>query len=199
MVILRRLTVFLCLLTLAIEPSLAQVVATRQSAAPGPKPRKCPDTPIRTIDNKVIRISQYHGKVVMIVLFLTSCQDCLGMLQLMQKLQTDYASRGLQVVAVSLDESSANLLPYQQRYRFPFPMGHLEVNGASELTGVKKDKGVIVPVIMFVDWMGNIRFQYQGNDNFLKDPEKNLRGVATGLLKQAAAGEGPKYETRPAK
>ena len=192
MVTFRRFAVFLCLISL----SFAQQATP--TAAPPVKLRKCPDTPIRGLDNKIIKVSQYRGKVVMIVMFLTSCQDCTLTLQLMQKMQNDYAARGLQVIGVSLDESSANLLPYQQRYHFPFPLGHLETDGASQLSGVAKTKGVKVPVIMFVDWMGNVRFQYQGDDKIFNEPEKNLRGIASALLRQAALKQGPQYETRPA-
>ena len=192
MAMFRPLAVFLCLVSL----SFAQQATP--TAAPPVKLRKCPDTPIRGLDNKIIKISQYRGKVVMIVMFLTSCPDCTLTLQLMQKMQNDYAARGLQIVGVSLDESSANLLPYAQRYHFPFPLGHLDTAGASQLSGVAKTAGVKVPVIMFVDWMGNVRFQYQGDDRIFADGEKNMRGIATALLKQAALKQGPQYETRPA-
>ncbi len=186
MVMFRRFLVLFCLVSLGFAQS------------PAPKRRKCPDTIIRTVDAKPIKISQYRGKVVMVVMFLTSCSDCAQALQLIQKIQNDYASQGLQVVGVSLDESAANLLPFRQRYRFTFPLGHLDKAGAIELAGLAKDAHPYVPLIMFVDWMGNVRFQYEGNSQFLKDPDKNLRAVALGLLKQAAAKEGPHYETRPA-
>ncbi|HVO98820.1 MAG TPA: TlpA disulfide reductase family protein [Bryobacteraceae bacterium] len=181
----RRLLVLVCLVSFCF-------------AQPAPKRRRCPDTIIRTVDAKPIKISQYRGKVVLIVMFLTSCDDCAQALKLIQKIQNDYASQGLQVVGVSLDESSANLLPFQQRYRFTFPLGHLDKAGAIELAALSKDAHPYVPLVMFVDWMGNVRFQYQGNDPFLRDPDKNLRAIATGLLKQAAAKEGPQYETKPA-
>lgn len=186
MVTLRRFAVFLCLASLCLA----------QQAAP--KRRKCPDTIIRTVDAKPIKISQYRGKVVMVVMFLTSCGDCAQALQLIQKIQDDYASQGLQVLGVSLDESAANLLPFRQRYRFTFPLGHLEKAGAIELAGLAKDAHPYVPLIMFVDWQGYVRFQYQGNDQFFKDPDRNLRAITTGLLKQATAKQGPQYETRPA-
>jgi peroxiredoxin len=184
MVNFRRLLVFLCLLSLCFAQ---------------PKPRKCPDTPIRTADSKVIKVSQYRGKVVMVVMFLTSCQECVVMLQFSEKLQKEYASRGFQVLAISLDESSANLLPFQQRYRFSFPLGHVEKEGAIELAALKKDAHPLVPLVMFIDWMGNVRFKYEGgNDPIFQQGEKGIRGIATGLLNQAAAKEGPQYKSAPA-
>jgi len=188
----RRFLVCFCLLSLCLAP---QAGAQNQP----PKPKKCPNTMILTVDGKQLHVSQYRGKVVMLVMFLTSCHDCLQTLQLMQKFQNDYAARGLQVLAISLDESSANLLPYQQRYRFPFPMGHLDKAGAIELASLAKDAHPFVPLVMFVDWMGNVRFKYEGNDPIFRDADKNLRAIATGLLQQAAEKKGPQYNTAPAK
>jgi peroxiredoxin len=190
MVTFRRFAAFLCLLSLGFA---------QQPQQPA-KPRPCPDTPIRTVDSKVIKISQYRGKTVMIVMFLTSCADCLATLQVMDKFQKELGPHGFQVVAVSLDESSANLLPYAQRYRFGFPLGHLEKEGAIQLAGLAKDAHPIVPLIMFVDWMGNVRFQYFGDNKVLAgaDAEKNLHGIANGLIRQADAKQGPQYQTKPA-
>ena len=161
-------------------------------------PRPCADFPIKTIDGKTIRISKYHGKVVMIVMFLTTCNDCLATLQLLGRLQNEMGPRGLQVIAVSLDENAAVVTPFAERYRFPFPVGHLDKEGAIELGNMKKESHPFVPYLMFVDWMGNIRFQYQGNDQMWGKGEQNIRGIATGLLRQAAEKTGPVYKTKPA-
>jgi peroxiredoxin len=185
MAIFRRLVVFLGLLSICF-------------AQQPPAPRKCPDVPIRTSDGKTIRISQYRDKVVMIVMFSTVCDHCLDTLQFMARLQNEMAARGLQIVAISLDDSAAAVAPFAERYRFPFPVGHLTPDPALQLINMKKDAHPIVPFLMFVDWMGNVRFQYQGNDPVFANGEKDIRGIATGLLRQAAEKKGPTYQTKPA-
>ncbi len=183
MVIFRRLLVFLCLFSICFAQ---------------PHPRKCADVPIKTSDGKTIHISQYHGKVVMIVMFLTDCKDCLATLQFMGRLQNEMAPRGLQIVAVSLDDNAANVAPFAQRYRFPFPVGHLTPDPAIELAHLAKDAHPIVPLLIYVDWMGNVRFQYEGNATIFNQGEKDIRGIATGLLRQAAEKKGPTYQAAPA-
>lgn len=183
MVIFRRLLIFLCLLSI----SFAQ-----------PHPRKCADVPIKTTDGKTIHISQYHGKVVLIVMFSTTCGHCLETLQFMARLQNEMAARGLQIVAISIDDSAANVGPFADRYRFPFPMGYLTPDPALQLVNMKKGSRPIVPLLIFVDWMGNVRFQYEGNASIFNQGEKDIRGIATGLLRQAAEKSGPVYQTKPA-
>jgi peroxiredoxin len=183
MVIFRRLLVFLCLFS---------VVFAQHT------PRKCADIAIHTTDHKVIHISQYHGKVVMFVMFLTSCDECLTTMQFMGRLQNEMGPRGLQIVGLSLDESAALVALYAQRYRFPFPLAHLEKDEALQIADLNKTAHPIVPYIIFVDWMGQVRFQYAGNDPVVAAGEKNIRAVADGLLHQAAEKKGAQYETKPA-
>jgi peroxiredoxin len=170
MVTLRRLGVFLCLLSACFAQHL---------------PRRCADVPIPLSDGKTIHITQYHGKVVMIAMMLTDCSDCHAALNYMAKLQHDLGPRGFRALAISIDPDRALAKPYAERYRFPFPIGSLDQSGAIKLMDLRADARPWVPYIMFVDWEGNVRFQYAGNDPVFKDAEKNMHAIADGLLRQA--------------
>jgi peroxiredoxin len=183
MVTFRHLGAFLCLMSACFAQHI---------------PRKCADIPIPTYDGKTIHISQYHGKVVLIALMQTTCPDCHATLGFMSKLQHDYGPRGFQAVAIAIDDNRALVKPYGERYRFPFPVGSLDPTGALKLMDLKPTARPIVPYLMFVDWEGNVRFQYAGNDPVFNEAERNIRAVADGLLRQAVEKTGPKYETRPA-
>ena len=183
MVTFRRLVVLLCLCSL----SFAQHT-----------PRKCADIPIPASDKKIIRVSQYRGKVVMFCLFLTDCPECHQMLDLLGKFQQDMGPRGFQAVAIALDESEAAVKPFAERYRFPFPVGHLDKDPAIKFLDLNATAHPTVPYIMFVDWEGNVRFQYPGNAPVMNEAGKNLHQIADGLLRQAAEKKGPEYKTVPA-
>lgn len=183
MVIFRRLLVLLCLVSLCFAQKT---------------PRKCADIPIVTSDGKTIHIPQYKGKVVMIEFMLVDCPECYQTLQFMGKLQKDYGPRGFQAVGISLDENVAVVKPFAERYRFPFPIGHLDKDPAIKFIDLKESGHPTVPYIMFVDWMGNVRFQYPGDAPIFTAAEKNLAQIADGLLRQAAEKKGPQYETKPA-
>jgi thiol-disulfide isomerase/thioredoxin len=183
MLISRRLLVFLCLIPLCFAQRT---------------PRKCADVPIVTSDGKTIKIPQYAGKVVMIEIMLTDCPPCLETLQFMAKLQKDYAARGFQAVAIALDPDGAVVKPFAERYRFPFPVGHLDKDPAIKFLDLNQTAHPVVPYIMFVDWQGSVRFQYPADAPIFNSAEKNFAQIADGLLRQAAEKKGPQYETRPA-
>ena len=183
MVTFRRLPVFLCLLSVCFAQRT---------------PRKVADVPIVTSDGKTIHASQYQGKVLMIEMMLTDCPDCLQTMQFMAKLQKEYAPRGFQAIGIALDPNAAAVKPFAERYRFPFPVGHLDQEPAIKFLDLKETGHPVVPYILFVDWMGNVRFQYPADAPIFNSAEKNLRQIADGLLRQAAEKKGPEYKTVPA-
>jgi peroxiredoxin len=183
MVMLRRLLFSVCL----ISACFAQRT-----------PRAIADVPIITSDGKTIRIPQYHGKVVMIEMMLVDCPECLQTMQFLAKLQKDFGPRGFQAVAISLDSNPAGVKPFAERYRFPYPVGHLDAAPAIKFLDLKETGHPMCPYILFVDWMGNVRFQYPGDAPIFASAEKNLGQIADGLLRQAAEKKGPQYETKPA-
>jgi peroxiredoxin len=160
-------------------------------------PRTCADVPIQTTDGKTIHIPQYRDKVVMIAMVVTTDEVCLQTMQFLSRLQNEMGPRGLQIVAVSIDDDPATAVPYAQRYRFPFPMGHLKSDQAIRLADLNKTARPFVPYIMFVDWQGNVRFQYPGNHPIFKQGETGIRTIADGLLRQAAEKKGAQYSKKP--
>jgi peroxiredoxin len=153
--------------------------------------RECADVPVKTTDGKTIRISQYRGKVVMFVMVVTTDDDCLRMMQSLSRLQTEMGPRGLQVIGLSIDDTAANTIPFAERYRFPFPIGHLDRRAAIKLADLNANARPVVPYILFVDWQGSVRFQYAGNDPIFNQGDKGIRAIADGLLRQAAEKSGP--------
>lgn len=161
-------------------------------------PRPCPDFSIKTSDGKTIRISKYHGKVVMIVMMKTDCPECHQMLETVSQWQKEWQSRGFQVFAFAIDDKDTNVVPYAERYRFPFPVAHLRSDAVIKLADLKKTARPIVPYVMFVDWKGDVRFQYSGDHPILSQGVQAIRGIADGLLHQAEDKSGPTLKTMPA-
>jgi len=180
---LRSLLVYLCLLPLCFGQKT---------------PRKMVDVPIATSDGKVIHLQQYHGKVLMILMMRTDCPECHQMLDFLAKLQKDLGPRGFQAVAISLDPEYKVVKPFAERYRYPFPIGFLTPEPAIKFLDLKETAHPVIPYVLYIDWMGNVRFQYPGDAPIFREAEKNLFQIADGLLRQAAEKKGPQYETRPA-
>jgi peroxiredoxin len=158
-------------------------------------PRVCADVPIKTSDGKTIHIQQYHGKVVMIVLLRTNCDACHKLLESASRWQTEWGSRGFQVLAISIpDDTAADIGPFADRYRFPFPIGHLDRNQAIKLADLNKTAQPVIPYVIFVGGNGDVRFQYAGNDPIWNQGDKGIGAIADGLLRQAAEKKGPQLK-----
>jgi thiol-disulfide isomerase/thioredoxin len=183
MVTFRRLLVFLCLGSACFAQHT---------------PRKVADVGILSSDGKTIRIPHYLGKVVMIEFMRVDCPPCFQTIQLLSRLQTELGARGFQAVAVSLDEDGGLVKPFAERYRFPFPVGHLDPLPAIKLMDLNATAHPTVPYIMFVDWQGSVRFEYPGNAPIFNDAQKNLHDIAGGLVHEAEEKRGPIYKTVPA-
>ena len=148
-------------------------------------PRPLADIFVSTTDTKKIPLKQYKGKVVLIVMIATTCKACGESVQMLNKVQKDFGPRGAQVIAVAINDNAAYLLePFVQRYRPIFPVGYLDREPAMQLAAFKKDDHPFVPIFLFVDRKGIVRFQYFGNEAFFKEEEKGTRGIMEGLLRQ---------------
>jgi thiol-disulfide isomerase/thioredoxin len=165
---LRLAVVFLCL--------LAEVW--------GKTPRPLADVPIRTPDLKKINVRQYRGKVVALVLFSTTCGDCIKTIEIMTRIQKDFGPRGVQVLAAAFNDNAAYMIqPFAQRYRPGFPMGYLDKEGAIKIADIPKDMRPFVPIAIFIDRGGTVRVQYYGDDPVFKQEEKAFRAIVDSLLK----------------
>jgi len=148
-------------------------------------PRPLADISVPMPDGKRIRLSQYRGKVMVVALISTTCSHCIDSLQLLSQIQKDYAPRGFQAFAVAADDMAAKMVGPITRLRQPgFPLGYLDQNTTMQLCDFKRDDHPFVPMYLFVDKKGTVRFQYAAKDDFFKNEDKNTRILIEGLLKQ---------------
>lgn len=168
MAILRRFAIFLCLTAMA-------------SAA---TPRPLANVTISTADQKGINLRHYRGKVLIVALFSTTCEDCIKTLDVLNAIQKEFGPRGLQVVAAAVNPNAAYLVePFVERYHPAYPTGFLDEDSTMKLAGFTRDTHPFVPIVMFVDRGGTVRVQYFGNDPALKQQEKTFRTNVENLLK----------------
>jgi glutathione peroxidase-family protein len=146
-------------------------------------PRPLADVSVPTPDGKKIRLNQYRGKVMVIALISISCDHCANSMKLLDQFQKEYGPRGFQAFAIAGDENAEKMLsvvPIKQAY----PLGYLDQNTTMQVFDFKRDDHPFVPIYLFVDKKGTVRFQYPGKDDFFKAEEKNTRILIEALLKQ---------------
>jgi len=172
------LAVVLCLAV----PSLTAIPAGAASL-----PRKAAELQIQMNGAKPIELSEYRGKPVVLAFILTTCPHCQYTTGLLVKLQTEFVSKGLQVIECAMNDGAAADVPnFIKRFQTNFPVGY-STDQLGVLSFLQHPQTAIphMPMLAFIDRHGVIREQYQGIDAMLSDEagqEANLRAEILKLI-----------------
>ena len=147
-------------------------------------PRPLADVTVPMPDGKKIRLTQYRGKVLVVALVSTTCDHCLNSLQMLSKLQQEYGPKGFQALGIAANDGALETLPGLIRLQIGLPVGFLDQTTTMQVFNFKPDDHPFVPLFMFVDKKGTVRFQYAGKEDFFKNEEKNTRLLIEALIKQ---------------
>jgi peroxiredoxin len=90
----------------------------RDTLAPG---SPFPDFSEKDLNGKLLSISQYKGKVVLVDFWATWCMPCVVELPQIQKAYDMYHDKGFEVVGVSLDEDKDRLQQFIKQKQMPWP------------------------------------------------------------------------------
>jgi len=141
------------------------------------------DVLIQTTDKKKINLKQFRGKVVLLVLISTTCDDCIRTVDLLNRMQKDYGPQGFQVVAAGVNDNAPyEVAPFMQRYRPAYPMGYLDRDATIKIAAVPANVRPFVPIAMFIDRKGIVQQQFYGDDPIYKDEEKAFRAIAASRI-----------------
>jgi thiol-disulfide isomerase/thioredoxin len=66
-----------------------------------------PDFALESLYGETVRLSDFHGKVVLLYFWATWCAPCKIEMPWFVELQNQYGPRGLQIVAIALDEDAS--------------------------------------------------------------------------------------------
>jgi len=151
-------------------------------------PRKARDWTIQVPDGKPITLAAYRGKPVVLAFILTTCPHCQHAVELLSKIQPDYAPRGLAILASAIDSNAASALPLFLRYMHPpFPVGFNEAMAVLAFADYPAARLPHMPIMLFIDRQGVVRQQHEGGDQayFDDQEEQNLRSSIDALVAPA--------------
>ena len=131
------------------------VVATAAAAQLTGMP--APDFVLKSVSGQNVRLSEFRGEVVMLSFAATWCGDCRAQLAQLNEVQMRYRDAGIELLAVSLDQTAKQAGELAGASGASFPVLH-DVGGAvGRLYGVGK-----VPVVVLVDRAGVVRKVFEG-------------------------------------
>ncbi len=104
-------------------------------------------------------LSDYRGKVVALEFIFTTCPHCQAASKLMTKLQSEYGSRGLQVIDVAINPNADLLVEnFAKDFQVNFPVGWTTTQQMQTFMGFG-DARYVVPQLVLIDRKGYIHYQ----------------------------------------
>lgn len=153
------------------------------SLAAADVPRKAPAFSVSLPGNRQLSFSQYAGKVICVEFLYTTCPHCQHASQLMNKLQAEYGSKGLQAIGVAFNDMAAMLVPdFVRDYKITYPVGWSSREPVHAFLQNNPDFSLHVPQIVLIGRKGVIRMQSQPRGDATTATEPNLRQNIEKLL-----------------
>jgi thiol-disulfide isomerase/thioredoxin len=156
------------------QATLAQSARNPQNASNGLIHQQAPPFVRTDLSGNRVDLRAYRGKVVVLNFWATWCAPCLEEMPRFAAWQKQYASDGLQVIGVSLDDDAEPVrrLVRKLRVNYPVLMG-------DEQLGMQYGGILGIPVTYLIDRQGQIRARFQGETD-LKALESQIKELLGG-------------------
>jgi peroxiredoxin len=129
-----------------------------------------PDFTFPGLDGKMVSLSDYKGKVVLVNIWATWCPPCVDEMPSMEKLYQKFKGENFEILAVSIDEPGLKAVaPFMKKSNLTFP-ALIDSEGAIKtvygITGIPESfiidqKGILIKKIIGpVDWAAPNVFQF---------------------------------------
>ena len=134
---------------------LTRAPADQPQGGPPPAPRegfRAPNFTLQTLDGRSVTLSALRGKVVLLNFWATWCSPCKAEMPALQRVYADEESRGLVVLAVTVERDAAAIDAFARQYGLTFTIlrdPQAKVSVAYRVQGT--------PTTFFIDRRGIIR------------------------------------------
>jgi peroxiredoxin len=116
---------------------------------------EAPDFVLKSLSGKNLRLSEYRGEVVMLSFWATWCGDCRAQLDELGAMRARYQEAGIELLAVSLDQSARQA--GEATTGASFPVLHDPAGDVGRLYDVSR-----MPVMVLIDRGGIVREVFEG-------------------------------------
>ena len=137
-----------------------------------------PDFTGKTSNGKQIKLSDYHGKVVLIDFWASWCPPCREEMPELVKFYKEHRDSDFTLIAVNIDDKSSNMENFLDKL-FPEPEFPIIVDNHQQIPPLFNIEAM--PTTIFIDKKGEIRYRHDG---FKKDYVSDFNKELSQLLKE---------------
>jgi thiol-disulfide isomerase/thioredoxin len=142
----------------AVPPAVVGPAATAVTADPSAPPARqipdqLPDIPLAAADGVLHRLSEYHGKLLLVNFWATWCEPCRREIPVLQALRRERAGDGLEIVGIALDHRP-DVVKYASERHMTYPLLVGEKGGLEMVSALGMD--TVLPFSVFADRSGRI-------------------------------------------
>ncbi len=163
-------------------------------------PRPAGDVPFTIPGKGPDKLANYKGKVVMLVIFMTTCPHCQKTTDLLTSMQRDYKAQGLQVIELAFrpEDNDDAIRQFVAAHKTNFPVGQIDPEVMAAFGQLTAEMRPTVPIVFLIDREGMVRAQYLGGDPMMEEQyqDQNLRAKLMQYL--PGGGTGAKSPVRRA-
>lgn len=143
----------------ALAKNVSEEKAAVADSAPGGTTDAAPAASLNLLSGGSLKLESLRGKVVLVDFWATWCVPCLSEIPMFNQLKKDYQPRGVEVIAISLDEEgAAKVKPFLKAH----PMDYTQLVGDHDTAASFNVSDSSLPVTLLVDKQGRIRFRHVG-------------------------------------
>lgn len=101
---------------LRLEPNKSETVAVGSD-------KKAPDFTLKTTDGKIVKLSDYKGKGVIVNFWATWCGPCRAEIPDMVELQKEYEGKGFSFIGIALSDEDEKVKAFVAEQKMNYPVG----------------------------------------------------------------------------
>jgi cytochrome c biogenesis protein CcmG, thiol:disulfide interchange protein DsbE len=117
-----------------------------------------PDFVLPQLNGTPLRLSSYRGRVVLLDFWATWCDPCREETPHFVELQQKYAGRGLQIIGVSMDDTSDPVRDFYRQFHMNYPVVMGDAKTGETYGGV-----LGLPIVFLLDRDGRIVDRHMGS------------------------------------